>query len=95
MLEGEHAMPDDELIARYIELDPRHRWPGGARLRDSGVHVWALVGHWRYATDGNAAAVAHDYDLPEEAVRAALAYYERHKGAIDARLDENAPVAVA
>jgi len=88
-------MPDDQLIARYIELDPRHPWPGDARLRDSGVHVWALVGHWLYATDSDAVAVARDYDLPEEAVRAALAYYGRHKGAIDARLDENAPVAIA
>jgi uncharacterized protein (DUF433 family) len=88
-------MSDDELIARYIELDPRRPWPGDAWLRDSGVHVWALVGHWRLARAQDVTAVACDYDLPVEAVQAALAYYRRHTAAIDARLAENAPVEVA
>ncbi|HEY8741672.1 MAG TPA: DUF433 domain-containing protein [Chloroflexota bacterium] len=83
-------MDEAALISRYIELDPRHPWPGDAHLRDSGVPVWAIIGHWRDATDGDAAAVARDYDLPLQAVQAALAYYQEHQAAITARLEENA-----
>lgn len=32
---------------------------------------------------------AADYDFPIEVGRAAIAYYERHRSAIDARLGEN------
>ena len=34
--------------------------------------------------------VAKDYELPVDAVRAAVAYYERNREAIDARLAQNA-----
>jgi len=85
-------MHDDELIARHIELDSFRPWPGEALVRDSGVPVWALIGHY-YAVDQNAAEVAHDYHIPLEEVMAALAYYRRHKGDIDARLAQNAPPA--
>jgi uncharacterized protein (DUF433 family) len=33
--------------------------------------------------------VARDYDLPAEAVAAALAYYQRHKAELDERLTAN------
>jgi uncharacterized protein (DUF433 family) len=84
----DQARPNEErLIERYI--DPSwDRYPGGradARLRDSGVPVWALVGHLRAVNDDVARVVA-DYDLPREAVDAALAYYRRHRDLIDARL---------
>ncbi|HVC35333.1 MAG TPA: DUF433 domain-containing protein [Chloroflexota bacterium] len=88
-------MLEDSLIGRYVELDPRRPWSGEARLRDSGVPVWALVGHWLNATKGDAEAVAHDYDLPLDAVIAALAFYRRHKPLIDARLAENSATSVA
>lgn len=77
------------LIDRYIELDPDRPSPGEARLREEGVHVWALVGHYLIAVDQDLGAVARDYDLPEEAVAAALAYYQKHKHEIDARLAQN------
>jgi len=63
--------------------------PAEARLRLSGAHVWAIVGYWR-AVDRDAGAVARDYGIPLEAVRAALTYYEQHKAVIDARLAANA-----
>jgi uncharacterized protein (DUF433 family) len=88
-------MHDDELIARHIELDSFRPWPGDARLRGSGVHVWALVGYYLNAVDEDATRVAHDYDVPLKEVEAALAYYRRHKCEIDARLAQNAPPSVA
>jgi uncharacterized protein (DUF433 family) len=77
----------EALIQRYI--DPNwDRYPGGradARLRDSGVPVWALVGHLR-VIGNDADQLAADYELSREAVDAALAYYRRHHELIDARL---------
>ncbi len=73
------------LIARYIDADPNGRGPAEARLVEYGTSVWALVAYWR-ACEGDAAAVAQDHHIPIEAVEAALAYYERHKSLIDARL---------
>jgi uncharacterized protein (DUF433 family) len=80
-------MDDQEIIDRYIDLDT-DRYPGGradARLRTYGVPVWALIGQLR-VLDGDVDQVARDYELPREAVEAALAYYRRNKEYIDARL---------
>jgi uncharacterized protein (DUF433 family) len=51
--------------------------------------VWALVGYWQMV-DGDIGQVAADYEIPREAVEAALAYYETHREVIQARLDANA-----
>ena len=80
-------MNEQELIERYIDLDT-DRYPGGradARLREYGVPVWALIGQLR-VLDGDVDQLARDYELPREAVDAALAYYRRNKEYIDARL---------
>lgn len=87
--EGGTAMDDDALIRDWIEPHPHRPGPAEARLRRAGVSVWALVGYWR-AVRGDVARVAYDYRLPTEAVQAALAYYQRHQAAIDARLEANA-----
>ncbi len=76
----------DVLIERFIEPHPSKPGISNARLTtDRHVPVWALIGHLD-VVDGDADQVAHDYGLPREAVDAALAYYERHKASIDARL---------
>ncbi len=80
-------MDEQQLIERYIDLDT-DRYPGGradARLREYGVPVWALIGHLR-VVDEDVDRVAEDYELPREAVEAALAYYRRNQPYIDARL---------
>lgn len=59
--------------------------PSEARLRWYGVHVWALIGHLPMV-QGDVDRLAQDYRLPREAVEAALAYYEQHREAVDARL---------
>ena len=78
---------DQELIDRFIEDDPR----GGcadARVIGYAVPVWALVGDWQ-ANGRDIDLVASGYQLPREAVQAALAFYERHRDVIDARMQAN------
>lgn len=82
-------MTDEELIDKYIELNPNRPGRAEARVVGYAVPVWALVGYLE-AVDGDVAQAAHDYRLPEEAVEAAVAYYRRHKTLIDARLEANA-----
>jgi uncharacterized protein (DUF433 family) len=53
--------------------------------------VWAIVSYYRQAVHGDLDRVAHDYDIPREAVEAALAYYRMHRQAIDARILLNDP----
>jgi uncharacterized protein (DUF433 family) len=77
------------LIERYIEPDPYHPGPGDAQLAESGIHVWALIGHYQ-ATGRDPQYVADSYALPLEAVLAALAYYQHHQAEIEARLAANA-----
>jgi uncharacterized protein (DUF433 family) len=74
----------DKLIEQYIEPNPARPGKADARLAGYGVSVWALVSYFE-AAHGDVARVAADYDVPREAVEAALAYYRRHKDVIDAR----------
>jgi uncharacterized protein (DUF433 family) len=73
------------LIRQYIVPDPHH--PGIARyvLGEYGVSVWALVAYYE-AVGHDLHRVASDYDVPDEQVRAALAFYTEHADAIDAYL---------
>jgi uncharacterized protein (DUF433 family) len=80
---------DAALIARHVEPDPYRPYPEEARLVDSGVSVWAIIGYLP-TVDGDIDQAAEDYDLHPDAVRAALAYYQVHRTLIDARLAANA-----
>lgn len=85
-------MNEDQLIQHYIQLDP-YLGPAEARLRYSGQHVWAIIGDYLFDAGQDPNVVARDYDIPVDAVRAALAYYRRNQAAIDFRMAENgAPV---
>ena len=75
------------LIARYIEQDPYRPGRYNARLTPYGVAVWAIAGRFEAVNHGDLNKAAADYAIPREAVEAALAYYERNKAAIDARLE--------
>ena len=79
---------EEALIARHIRLDPLHPNPAEARLVDSGVNVWALVAY-RDANILGLADIAAEYNLTEDAVRAAFAFYRRHRCAINGRLALN------
>jgi uncharacterized protein (DUF433 family) len=78
----------DALIEQYIEPDPRRPRIDDARVKDYGIAVWAIIGRLE-AAHGDIAQAAADYDLPPDAVRAALAYYARYRDAIDARRAAN------
>ena len=81
-------MNTTERISQYIELDAHRPGLDEAHLKDSGVPVWALIGYLP-AVGGVVERVAVDYDLPVEAVEAALAYYQQHRSIIDARIEAN------
>ena len=75
-------MDKDYLVKKYIEpaASPADAWVYGY-----GVDVWALIAYLR-VVDGDIDQVSKAYDLPREAVEAALAYYSQHEKVIDARL---------
>lgn len=78
----------DRLLAAYIEQDTSTLGPGGARTKHGGVSVWVLIGYLE-ALDGDVEGVAADYELPVDAVRAALLYFHRNPTVIAARIEEN------
>lgn len=77
----------DSLISAHIEPHPFRDSKAEARIRDAGVSVWALVAAYLQTPGPNALEqVAEAYDITVDDMRAALAYYKRHKRVIDARL---------
>jgi len=82
------ALEQEQLVEKYIEQDPGSLGVSGARTKSEGVPVWALIGYLE-ASDGDIVRVAHDYDLPSDAVRAALIFYHRNPAVIAARIEEN------
>jgi hypothetical protein len=72
----------DELVAKHVEPDRKRSGRHNARLV-GGPAVWAIIGYLRGA---DVAETARAYAVPEEAVRAAIAYYQRHREYIDAKL---------
>jgi len=86
-----HELTDEAqagLLGVYIEQDPAGLGVGGARTKAEGVSVWALIGYLE-ALDGDLDRVARDYELPPDAVRAALLYFHRNPTVIAARIEEN------
>lgn len=82
------TVAEDELIACWIVPNPEHPGPADARVLPGYVSAWVVIGqlqldYWKPE------AIAEGYDLPEEAVRATVAYYRRHQEAIDARIAEH------
>ena len=73
---------DTKLIEKYVDTS---FGIADARVYPGGATVWALIGYLR-AADNDIDQVIHDYDLPPEAMQAALLYYKKYKKAIDARL---------
>jgi uncharacterized protein (DUF433 family) len=91
-------MSDTELRAR-IRLDPHRRGQARARLANYDVPVWAIIQHMiaennladiADASPEAIADAAHAYRIPEQAVRAAIAYYGANRVPIDALIAINA-----
>jgi uncharacterized protein (DUF433 family) len=47
-------------------------------LKRTGTPVWAVIGYCLRACDGSVELTAQDYNLTQEEVQAALAYYQQH-----------------
>lgn len=86
-----NMLNERELISRWIVPNPYQPGEDEGRIRDTGVPVWALIGYLPAVAD-DPVQVARDYELPLEAIQAAIAYYQKHRAAIDARLAQNAGV---
>ena len=87
-----HPLPAD-WRSRIV---PDKQRPGDDRVRVTppGIAVWALIGYLKaispHFTADSIAQTAMDYDVSVDTVTAAVAYYEEHPEAIDARLAANA-----
>ncbi len=82
-------MTNDELITKWIELNPHKERKEEAVIRDTLVPVWSVVGYSE-AYHGDLARVAEALAIPLEAVEAAMAYYMANKCVIDSRIEANA-----
>src|SRR5947209_7926435 len=84
----EHVAED--LIAKYIEPHPAK--PGfvnySLKEDEGGYPVWAIIGDLAPGIL-NKADIIREFHISREALDAALAFYERHKDAIDARIIAN------
>jgi uncharacterized protein (DUF433 family) len=78
----------EALLNRYIRFDPAEPGVDQARVAPADVPVWVVVAQLEGA-NGDAVQVAEDYELPREAVEAAMIFYRRNRAAIDARRMEN------
>ena len=86
-------------LKAMVKPDPYRPGPDRWRLVEYERPVWAIIQHMiaegdiddpTEASDELVALTAADYEIPEIAVRAALAYYEENRAAIDTRLAINA-----
>lgn len=69
-----------QLVEQHITddatSDPHRR--NEPVMKRTGTPVWAVVGYCLRACDGSVELTAQDYQLTQEEVQAALAYYQRH-----------------
>lgn len=95
------ATADLTMLEAMVGPDPHRPGPARWRLLAEQVPIRAVIGQLgaiagttdlAKITPSHVAEVALDYDLSEQAVLAALHYYRRRRGAIDALLEANAEV---
>ena len=79
-------LDEQQLIEKHVDLDyDRYGGRADARLKESGVSVWAIVAYLD-VYDGDVDKVADHFELSQDEMVAALAYYGRNKRYIDARV---------
>jgi len=77
---------DKRLVARHVDANfDRYGGRADARLLKSGVSVWAIVA-FLPIYDNDRKQIAEHFDLSDEEVEGALAYYRLNKPYIDARI---------
>lgn len=87
--EDDEITDDDPLIRKYIEPNPNKPGADEVRIKGYGVSVWAIIGYLDTGDEKELAAIAHGFQIPLEAVQAAVEYYRRHMAIIDNRLAAN------
>lgn len=91
---AKHDPREQGLMARWIRPHPHRSGAADVVVAESDVPVYALIGDLSVVA-GDLDRVAADYEVPREAVEAALAYYRRHRDLIDARIYSGGPAAVS
>ena len=86
ILADQPATADEaELIARYVKPHPHRGGRAEAWFPEFGYRVATLISYMQ-SEDATIAQTARHYEMPEEAVRAAIGFYRRNREAIDARI---------
>lgn len=85
---------DSDLIARWIRPHPHKSGPEDVVVDESFVPVYALIGYLPIV-NGDHRQVAEAYEVPLAAMEAAVAYYQRHRAIIDARIYSGEPKTAA
>lgn len=75
----------DALIAKFIKQDPHRpgRHEAWVDAGGGGAQVWIIIPYLRVS---GVPEIMRAYNLPAEAVHAAIAYYRRHRSLFDARI---------
>ena len=76
------------LLKHHIELNPQRPAAYEARTSEDGIPIWVLVSSVDVA-GGDIQSVADAYEIPCEAVEAALLYFLRYLDEITARIQGN------
>lgn len=76
---------DDALIARYIAPRPHDDGRANAYLPEFGFRVATLIGYLQ-SIENDVRETARSYQLPEDAMLAAIAFYRQNRAVIDARI---------
>jgi uncharacterized protein (DUF433 family) len=79
------ANDDPATLDRLIDPGPPFSRRDEARLAGYGTPVWAVIAYLQ-GPDGGVARTASAFHVPEISVRAAIAYYDKHRAVIDARI---------
>ena len=79
------TLTEEELLATHTAPDPNRGGRAYARVKPSGVPIWALIGALP-GVGNEPREVARAYAISDEEMEAALAYYRRYSKYIDAVL---------
>lgn len=75
----------EALIAEYVRQDGQHpgRHQAGVESSERRVQIWRILPFLRVS---GITRVAEVYGLPDSAMKAAVAYYRRHRRLFDAKI---------
>jgi uncharacterized protein (DUF433 family) len=78
-------------MRKWLKDNPHRISPYDVVVMPQFISVWVLISSVQ-GSHGDVCQVAEDYEIPVDAVRAALAYYLRFPEVIEARIDANEEV---